>query len=62
MPISVHPLVPRGQIMIIGKQYGSILMNEADFMRMMNNGHTPLYTRHMLGVRELERDKRKYGR
>lgn len=37
-------------------------MHPSDWMRLRNNGRTPLWTRHMTGVIEAERDRRRHGR
>jgi hypothetical protein len=50
--------VPRGVVMRtrIGAR-----MHPADWMRLRNNGRTPMWTRHMAGVTEAERDRRRHG-
>lgn len=40
------------------KRWG-LCFHPADLMKIRNNGRTPLYTRHTLGSREAERDRRK---
>jgi hypothetical protein len=51
--------VPRGMVerTRIGAQ-----MHPSDWMRLRNNGRTPLWTRNCVGVREAERDRRRHGR
>ena len=36
-----------------------VLVHPSTGMELRNGGRTPLWTRHMLGVREAERDRRK---
>lgn len=62
MTVNVSRSVPIGSMYIVGTQYKSLLVHPDDWVRLVKGIRTPLWTRHMLGVRELERDKRKYGR
>ncbi len=51
---------PKGQI--DQTKAGNLLMHPLTYMILGNNGRVPLYTRHTLGTREVERDRRKYGK
>jgi hypothetical protein len=51
--------IPRG--MVERTRIGA-RMHPADWMRLRNNGRTPLWTRNCAGVREAERDRRRRGR
>jgi hypothetical protein len=55
-PIQTSELVPRGQVYAA---YGATIVHPMDWM-VFKFGRTPLWTRHMLGVREAERGRRKY--
>lgn len=61
-------LVPRGKVFMINDRElthlggPAMVAHPATMMRVMNGGRTPLWTRHMLGVREAERDRRKIHR
>lgn len=50
--------IPRG--MVERTRIGA-RMHPSDHMELRNNGRTPLWTRHMTGVIEAERDRRLHG-
>jgi hypothetical protein len=50
--------VPRG---VVERTRIGARMHPADWMRLRNNGRTPLGTRHTAGVIEAERDRRRHG-
>jgi hypothetical protein len=50
--------MPRDKVFLIDNR---IAGHPSTIMAMRHNG-TPLWTRHMLGVQELERDRRKFKR
>lgn len=56
--------IPRGQAIYMEKSAMApsgplVLVHPSTGMELRNGGRTPLWTRHMLGVREAERDRRK---
>ena len=51
--------VPRGEPVVIGL---NMFCHTADYWTQQHKGGFPLYTRHMLGVSEAERDRRKRAR
>lgn len=51
--------VPRGTI---EQRRWGLRFHPYDLMKIRNNGRVPLFTRHMLGVREAERDRRRRAR
>jgi hypothetical protein len=57
MRVAIQPsfAVARGEV--VSTVWG-VKMHPSDHMVLRNNGRTPLWTRHMLGVREAERDRR----
>lgn len=58
LPISESWYAPRGKILMTGFER-NVIMHPSDYMRLRHGGRTPLWTRHMLGVREAERDQRR---
>lgn len=48
--------VPRNQMYMMGQQ---VVIHPYTAMVLRNGGRHPLYTRHMLGEQELERDRRR---
>lgn len=49
-------MLPRGRMYLLGDL---ILVHPSTGMALRHGGRPPFWTRHMLGVREAERDKRK---
>jgi hypothetical protein len=57
LPVLIEDwFIPRGRMFLLGDK---ILLHPSDMMALRHGGRTPLWTRHMLGVREAERDRRK---
>jgi hypothetical protein len=61
MPVTTSYSVPKGEVYVIGAQFKNILLHPWTY-EVLKHGRTPLWTRHMAGVSEAERDRRKYGR
>jgi hypothetical protein len=55
-PITIDADAPDDKVILTG---GQIIMSPLGFFRVQY-GRRPLWTRHMLGVQEAERDQRKY--
>lgn len=59
VPVQASFACPRGEAQRTG---WGVRIHPSDWMRLRNNGRTPLFTRHTLGTAEAERDRRRYGR
>lgn len=59
-------LAPRGQVFLMNDPAKpgrpTVVLHPSTMMEMKHGGRTPLWTRHMAGVREAERDGRKQRR
>lgn len=56
-PIRQHTLVPRDRVYVVN---GVVNCNPSTYW-LIKFGRPPLWTRHMEGVREAERDRRRHG-
>jgi hypothetical protein len=57
--LTIHTdwLIPRGDVLVDGNM---VFAHPSTAMLLLHN-RTPLWTRHMIGVREAERDRRKHS-